>query len=479
MSDDWIMTLAENLRLSDNPDTERVRITSATDFAEVEEIPQYPESGEAFRIRGTNGHPSYTHYLFRFPAKFHPPVVSWALETYGNRHTAVLDPFAGSGTVQVEALVRGMPSVALDIDPLACFIARAKTSLLPPENLIVAFDKIESLLGPFRRSDAELEDLRGADISDECLEKETQDLDIPTIPNALHWFRRHVLVDLARVFWAIREAALDAPETHFFHACAAAITRRVSNADPDPVSGLEVTQIQAKRNARRVIRVFDVFAAKALKAIQGMSSLWEACDNGQSTATTKVLRGDALNARALFANEGLGRRFPLVITSPPYCTAVNYSRRHKLEMYWLGLVEDAEHHLRLTHSYIGRRRVRLADWDECDDIGIKDLDQTLARIAERDHTKARALKHYFWSMAQVFAELRQVLARHGTLVCAIGDSVCRGIPVTTAQFIMELASPHFTLERHFSYAVRNHYMQYPLRNGGGIRREYLLVFGSR
>jgi len=472
------MTL-KNAKCSPELGANSVSSISNQRFRRVEQIPRYPRDRESFYIESSNGHPTYTHYLFRFPAKFHPPVVSWALDTFGGEGIAVLDPFTGSGTVQVEALVRGMPSVGIDIDPLACFVTQVKTTPLPPEELETALGRIEAILSPFRRSGTELESLVGADISDEQFGIESQDLAFPAIPNMFHWFRRYVVVDLARLLWAVQRAELGERQARFFRACVAAIIRRVSNADPDPVSGLEVTRIQAERNARREFRVFDEFANKARKEIQGMCFLWQACGDRSSASAAKVIQGDVLRARELLAGEGIGRRFPLVVTSPPYCQAVNYSRRHKLEMYWLGFVHDREEHLKLAHSYVGRRRVRISDWDESVQFGIEGLDQTLDRIGERSHVKARALRHYFWSMSSALAELGEVIERGGLLICAIGDSVCCGTPVTTTQFVIELAAPHFSLRNRFSYAVRNHYMQYPLRNGRGIREEHVLVLKRR
>jgi hypothetical protein len=46
-----------------------------------------------------------------------------------------------------------------------------------------------------------------------------------------------------------------------------------------------------------------------------------------------------------------------VITSPPYLTAVNYYRRHQLEMFWLGLTHTTAERLELMPRYLGRDRV--------------------------------------------------------------------------------------------------------------------------
>jgi hypothetical protein len=177
----------------------------------------------------------------------------------------------------------------------------------------------------------------------------------------------------------------------------------------------------------------------------------------------------------LIAQEGL----PLVITSPPYCRAVEYSRRHQLELYWLGLIQNQDEHIALTHKYIGRKLVRSSDWDEEVDFGIRELDRTLCRIADHDPIKARTVRHYFYSMMKMFGELAEVVGRAGTIVCVIEDSVCCKVPIATAKFIAELASEHFELKQRFSYALRNYYMQYGLWNGDGIKQENVLVFKPR
>jgi hypothetical protein len=46
-------------------------------------------------------HPGLSHYLFRFPAKFHPPVARALLERHAPKRGFVLDPFCGSGTLLV------------------------------------------------------------------------------------------------------------------------------------------------------------------------------------------------------------------------------------------------------------------------------------------------------------------------------------------------------------------------------------------
>ncbi|MBI1800249.1 MAG: hypothetical protein HYR71_01305 [Chloroflexi bacterium] len=391
-----------------------------------------------------------------------------------------MDPFTGSGTVQVEAIIRGISSVGVEVDPLACIIARAKTTPIDPKRSRKSLDAIKTILAPVVPNHLDRELRPGSDISEERFETEIARLTIPPIPNITHWFRRYVIIDLARILSALEQVDLTRNEKLFFKACIAAIIRRVSNADPDPVSGLEVTSLQAERNLKRKIKVFAEFLARTRQAIEGMEQLWNRYRGNEAGAVARVIQGDTLQLTNLLADVSLAQDgFPLVITSPPYCRAVEYSRRHQLEMYWLGLVHNPTEQIALTHTYIGRKLVRSTDWDEQVDFGITRLNRTLNQIADHDPIKARTVRHYFYSIQSVFQELDETVRRTGTVVYVIGDSVCCGVPIATADFVVGLAADNFDLKKRFSYALRNHYMQYGLWNGDGIKREHVLIFKPR
>ena len=59
-----------------------------------------------------------THAIFYYPAKFIPHVVRYALEAFTEENDWVIDPFAGSGTVGVEAYLCKRNAFLLDLNPL-------------------------------------------------------------------------------------------------------------------------------------------------------------------------------------------------------------------------------------------------------------------------------------------------------------------------------------------------------------------------
>src|ERR1700689_4489311 len=67
-----------------------------------------------------------------YPAKFIPDLPGTIIDLLSVQpNTVVLDPFVGSGTTLVECQRRGIASVGIDLNPIACLIARVKTNRLP------------------------------------------------------------------------------------------------------------------------------------------------------------------------------------------------------------------------------------------------------------------------------------------------------------------------------------------------------------
>jgi hypothetical protein len=450
-------------------------------FLHVNSVPAHPKLGASYWIDALEPPLDYTHPLFRYPAKFYRPVINWALSKQTSKRHTVLDPFAGSGTLNLEALLSGRPSFGIDLDPLACFIAQAKTTVLDPDRLDKSLERIKGNVAKITRKETELERLIGSDISREQYERGKSKFWIPTIPNIEHWFKRHVILDLSALLNLLKnDVRLEKAERHFFLACYASIIRRVSNADPTPVSGLEVTKIQAKRNETREINVMEYFLRKSRLGIHGMRELWSAVNSRKRQVVSQIVCGDARDIEGTVVNcspELLP--FSLAITSPPYCNAVEYGRRHKLEMFWLNLVPDTNSHSALSRSYIGYRNPGGRRSNRLRGFGISKLDRVLKRIGEVSFVRALALERYFSSMQKSLYELARVTERNADFICVIGDSTCAGVDVPTATIVSELASEQFILKSKFSYAIRNHHMQYGLRNGNGIREDVVLAFQRR
>lgn len=419
--------------------------------------------GEGERLR-------LTHQLFRFPAKFHPPVARALISRFTQPGQTVLDPFCGSGTLLVEAALAERNSIGLDIDPLATFVSSVKVRPIPAAALAQAARHLLQGLQSLRRTATELEHLKHNDIDRDEFEAVRASLDVPAIPNLEHWFRRYVAIDLSLLRQKIEEAGL--PESHeaFFLLCFAAIIRSASNADPVPVSGLEVTShMRRLDDAGRTIDVYALFDRKVRRALADMAQY-----SGRLERTPKCTIHTS-DARVLA--DRITRKVDAVITSPPYHGAVDYYRRHQLEMYWLRLVDSHEQRLALLKHYVGRPKIPMRDApSEAETGSFPGVARLSGVIAKTSPERARAFRHYCWSMHGVFEQLGRRVRAGGPAVLVVGNSTWNQRVLNTAALFAEIAHPVFNLEARYSYPVKNRYMSYDRHNGASIETEHVLVF---
>jgi DNA methylase len=72
----------------------------------------------------------FPHALYRYPARFSPHFAREVIEAFTSPGELVLDPFCGGGTAIVEALSLGRKAVGCDINTLATYITKVKTTPL-------------------------------------------------------------------------------------------------------------------------------------------------------------------------------------------------------------------------------------------------------------------------------------------------------------------------------------------------------------
>ena len=70
------------------------------------------------------------HSLHRFPGNFIPQVPSYLIQILSNPGDLVLDPFCGSGTTGVEALILGRSVFQSDVNRASIQVAEGKLAML-------------------------------------------------------------------------------------------------------------------------------------------------------------------------------------------------------------------------------------------------------------------------------------------------------------------------------------------------------------
>lgn len=229
-----------------------------------------------------------------YPAKFIGEIPRALMrELPCRKGTLVFDPFAGSGTTLLEAQRLGLPSVGVDLNPIACLIARVKTGARP--NGLV--DAARTISARARQRRAKL---------------------AWDIPNVDHWFKADIQIAIAALVAELRavqnQGTLDALRLSL-----SSILVRVSNQESD-------TRYAAVEKDIERADVFAGFVAAAEKIDKALVS------RDWGIEPVKVIEANTLKVNP----EQLGGKVGLVITSPPYPNAYEYWLYHKYRMWWLG-----------------------------------------------------------------------------------------------------------------------------------------------
>ena len=410
------------------------------------------------------------HTFFRFPGSFHPPLVNALLKNHYRAHT-IGDPMSGSGCVAVEGIARNHNAVSMDIDPLSCLITKVKSNPVDPDDYKALFEQWVELAGPLPKKNESDED----EARNFLLRLETE-TNYSWPLNPFHWFEPYVVESLARLLLAlydlkrVKSALREALEATF-----ASVIRRVSRADPQPVSGLEVTKIMKKRLEKGI--TYDVTAElrdRSKMLFEGYQHLLSL----DSLGSSRVVQGDVRNDWVRYCR--VHRiQFDLIITSPPYCNAIEYWRRHKLEYFWLGLL-NWDKIMDKSRKFIGSTTILQGKLAQLGTPKLDDVRSTIEKIEARGRIrKARLLQKYFLDSEKWISSVLSTLSTGGTAYIIVGPSTSYGVYVDTPKFISDIIrSEGYETETFLEYSLKNQRMQYPTRNGAKIKTETVIAVSN-
>lgn len=416
----------------------------------------------------------YTHRAHRFPGKFHPPLIARLLEKH-NDHDVVLDPMCGCGTAGVEAAVNGMDAILNDIDPLSALISRGKTNPVHPNKFLELRDKILEDVGQLpNEGDLSKKEAKGV------VEENIGNKPYVKPTNMFHWFEPYVAAGyselLASTYSVMKGESGEMQDA--LHLSLAAMVRQISRADPEPVSGLEVTSVREDELKAGID--FDVkgsFQKVSSRLANGYDDLVDVEKLGE----IRVSEENAKNLTNFINHHEFDPS--LVVTSPPYCNAIEYSRRHRLEYEWLGLFNDKEvgdprdERLETSRKFFGSVTTRQKTLRNLNEVPHEEVQGLTASIESDGHErKANLLRKYFLDAYEWIEEIREVLPKGGVFCLIIGPSTSYGRTVNTPNFLRDIAEENgFEQMNRRDYLLKNNKMQYPTE-GATTETESLIEF---
>jgi len=256
-----------------------------------------------------------THGLYMYPAKFIPQVVRYVINKYTVPGGWLFDPFAGYGTVAIEAAITGRNAVLWDLNPTLRLLVEASTYCEPVSlrDLAVDFNYDD----PFH----------------------------PRWGNIRYWHPREFYDVLSRA-WGYWRREVDRRLKPLVAIPLLKVTRYFSYSDEkiaklyrskyavEKVQRLLSTNWRARMKkmywdyARGVVEKVNEFQRYRPKPVEVVVR----------ASDERVFTGEYVVVDSI--REKLDREVDVLITSPPYLQAQEYIRSFKLELAWLGFSEE-------------------------------------------------------------------------------------------------------------------------------------------
>ncbi|MGH7272735.1 MAG: DNA methyltransferase [Polyangiaceae bacterium] len=264
---------------------------------------------------------AHVHGFHTYPARMHPRTAARLVTAVSAPGTTVLDPFCGSGTVLVEAMVAGRRAIGIDLNPLAVRLARLKTTPFEARD--------REVLVVSAREIAAFADARRVRRAGSTRRYPPEDVAI---------FDPHVLLELDSLRSAISDRALTQPGLHLaLELLLSAILVKVSRQSSDTSEGSAPRRLAAGFTAR-------LFARKAEELAGRLAELAALMDPNVPPARIEL--DDACRLKTVAAST-----IDAIVTSPPYVATYDYLAHHALRMRWLALDARA-----FSISEMGSRR---------------------------------------------------------------------------------------------------------------------------
>lgn len=246
-----------------------------------------------------------THDIHPYPAKYIPQLPATIISELSKVGEQVWDPFGGSGTTALEALLLKRRSLSTDANPLASVIGRCKTLTLDKDDY--------SSIQVYRQY--LVDSLRAGNI------KREDDL-VPNIPNISKWFNGNVIDELSFIKKSI--VSLSENLQVITKTALSRTVAKMSNQDGETRYASVSREIKDGETLNCYIVDFDTVVAKVNAVgtiLKGVKPKFETYD----------LRESILNEKSpIEPNE-----IDLIVTSPPYANATDYHLYHRFRMFWL------------------------------------------------------------------------------------------------------------------------------------------------
>ncbi|MDQ7954753.1 MAG: hypothetical protein RET84_02535 [Pseudomonadota bacterium] len=360
-----------------------------------------------------------THFIHPYPAKLLPHIAHFFTRaSVLTRHaSAILDPFAGSGTVALEGSLSGLKPLVCDANPLALLISKVKTTPYDVNELILVAADLSHRIGRLRSAPA-----------------------VSVINEAL-WYLPATKSSLEKICRGISEIE-DIDVRDFFRVCFSAAARKLSLADPS---------ISVPVRIRTKSKFSDAVNARIARHLEWLATASPELEferivqtNIARVAATNRIRPNrqscelvGKDARCLVEPGGRplsDNSISLTVTSPPYGSAQKYVRASSLSLNWLSLCTP-DGLSSLESKSIGREHLTKHSAPAAALPPRTPVERSLKKIRAISESRAEITATYLSELLDAITEIERVTAVDGRVVFVIGNNTVAGQEVANDNFI--------------------------------------------
>lgn len=382
-----------------------------------------------------------THGIHDYKGKFYPHIAKSLFNIaeleYGQ---TVLDPFSGSGTVLLEAFLNGFKGLGMDMNPLAVQIARVKTSILQ-----VNPNHFEQIISKFI-----------SNIDKTVASKNNESYFPDAVLSELHsWFPESVVWKLGSIFNLIEEIPITEIKS-FIEVLISSIIRQISHQDPNDL------RIRRRKELLNDAPVFELLKDKLLHQKDEILNYAKIRNKSVfRNLKNEIWLADNRLEKSYFDNNIKSNSVDVIVTSPPYATALPYIDTDRLSILLLFQMLNASR-TELERNITGSREIKVQDRKEIEHIiergefdeiysdsavklisSIYDSNKT-ADVGFRKKNNAAVLYRYFRDMTLTMTQLNKVLKPNKSAFFVIGNNKTtigeKTIDINTARVLIEIAA---------------------------------------
>ncbi len=355
-----------------------------------------------------------THCYHDYPARMIPQIAAKLLDMFGKNAKLLFDPYCGTGTSLVEAKIRGINSIGTDLNPLACLIAKAKTTI---PNL----KELNKQISEFRKFS-----LTSKSLAFSSLPK------IEGIKNLEFWFKPEVIEKLARLKNFINEIEDDSSRL-FFQIAFSETVRESSNTRNNE---FKLFRYKPEKLKNFSPDVFGIMISKLLRNRRGLGEF------------ARIIDGDATKSRVKIYNFNSVIEIPeeyvspssvdIIITSPPYGdsrTTVAYGQYSRLSAAWLDMKEPEK----TDRKLMGGQKAK-----KINKFPSAELNKTIDIIRQKDENRTLEVIAFYNDLFDSISNVSKVVKSGGYACYVIANRKVKNTLLPTDAAIRDFF-------RHFGF----------------------------